>query len=270
MGSSCEEYTKVRLPCKPNSQLSLTHFLGHHPQRSTPGQRRNDSWPQYLCDRESHQTTGDDSGLLGYLRSATAQQQTHRRRYAKSGEWLVYLLDFFEGDLVPLKTADVIMPVDAAKQSSFAEYAGMLARAPSFGMWMTRRKEGPTNKVCMDFLQAFGRETPGSRKIGMVGCCWGGKYAIQAGLESNMIKMDDRKLPLVDAVVILHLSYLAFLDDVEALIVPVSVSWGLEDVVTKIEQKGKVEEIHAKARQMGRKLPEIEHKVYMPGRHGLL
>ena len=188
--------------------------------------------------------------------------------YSKSGEWLVYLPDFFEGDPVPLKIADVLLPVDAAKQSTFSKYTGILAGAPSFVMWMTRHKEGPTNKICMDFLQKLRRGTPRSQKIGMVGFCWGGKYALRAGLESNMIEVDGEKVPLVDAVVALHPSHVAIPDDVETLVVPVSYGWGLEDEGVSIEQKGKVENTHSKAKTAGRKVPEMEHKVYKPGRHG--
>ena len=188
--------------------------------------------------------------------------------YAKSGEWLVYLPDFFEGDPVGLSFADAVIPVDAAKQSTLSKYTGLLASAPSFIMWMTRHKEAPTNKVCMDFLQALRRATPKSQKIGMVGFCWGGRYALRAGLESNMIEIEGKKVPLVDAVVALHPSNLALPDDVENMVVPVSCGWGLEDGAVKFEQKGKVEEIHAKAKAAGRKLPEMEHKVYKPGRHG--
>ena len=168
--------------------------------------------------------------------------------YAKSGEWLVYLPDFFEGDPVPLKVADVLLPIDAAKQSTLSKYGGMLASAPSYVMWTRRHKEGPTNKVCMDFLQALRRETrtqKTSAKTGMVGFCWGGKYAIRAGFESNRIEIDGEKVPLVDAVVTLHPSHVALPDDVETLAVPVSYGWGVEDQGVKFEQKAKVEEIHA-------------------------
>jgi dienelactone hydrolase len=142
--------------------------------------------------------------------------------YAKSGEWLVYLPDFFQGDPVPLSVADIMIPVDAAKQSTLAKYTGLLASAPSFIMWMTRHKFAPTNKVCMNFLQALRRATPRSQKIGMVGFCWGGRYAIRAGLESNMIKIDSETVPLVDAVVALHPSNLALPEDVKNPIVPLS------------------------------------------------
>lgn len=133
---------------------------------------------------------------------------------------------------------------------------------------MARHKEAPTNKVCMDFLQALRRATPKQQKIGMVGFCWGGKYAIRAGLKSNMIQVDGAKVPLVDAVVALHPSHVAVPEDVEGLVVPVSYGWGLEDTGVKIEQKGKVEDVHAKARKAGGTVPEMQHKVYKPGRHG--
>ncbi|KIW79816.1 hypothetical protein Z517_06431 [Fonsecaea pedrosoi CBS 271.37] len=188
--------------------------------------------------------------------------------YAKSGQWLVYLPDFFKGDPVPLKTADVLLPVDAKKQSTFAKYTGLLAKAPAFIMWMTRHKEGPTNQTFMDFMQALRRSTPPTQKIGMVGFCWGGKYAIRAGLESNMIEVDGKKVPLVDVVAAMHPSHVSLPGDVESLVVPVSIGWGVEDQGVNFEQKAKVEEIHAKARAAGRKLPEVEHRVYKPGRHG--
>jgi len=188
--------------------------------------------------------------------------------YAKSGEWLVYLPDFFEGDPLGLKVADLLIPVDAAKQSTVGKFTGLLAKAPSFVMWMTRHKEGPTNKVCMDFLAALRRATPSTQKIGMVGFCWGGRYAIRAAKKSNMIDIEGREVPLVDAVVALHPSNLTLPDDAENLIVPVSYGWGLEDTSVKIESKGKVEEIHAKEKAAGTALPEMEHKVYKPGRHG--
>lgn len=188
--------------------------------------------------------------------------------YAKSGEWLVYLPDFFQGDPMGLNIADVLIPTDAAKQSTLGKYTGMLASTPSLITWMMRHKEAPTNDVCMGFLRKLRRATPRSQKIGIVGFCWGGRYAIRAGLESNMIEIDGGKVPLVDAVVALHPSNMTLPKDVEDPVVPISFGWGLEDSQVKFEQKGQVEGIHAKGKKAGRKLPETEHKVYKPGRHG--
>ncbi|KAF2866036.1 dienelactone hydrolase [Massariosphaeria phaeospora] len=188
--------------------------------------------------------------------------------YAKSGEYLVYLPDFFKGDPVPLRVADVLIPVDAANQSSLSKYGGMLASMPTFIMWMTRHKQAPTDKICMDFLAALRRATPRSHTIGMVGMCWGGKYAIRAGLEHNKIDIEGDKVPLVDAAVALHPSNLVLPEDVQALAVPVSFGWGVEDSAVDFKLKGKIQDIHANAAKAGKTVPEMEHKDYTPGRHG--
>lgn len=167
-----------------------------------------------------------------------------------------------------LSIADVLLPVDAKKQSSFAKYTGILASMPSFLLWLTRHKAGPTEKVCMEFLNKLRCETPPERKIGMAGFCWGGRYAIRAALEENMMEVDGVKKPLVDAVVAMHPSNMVIPLDVEKLVVPVSIGWGVEDQGVSFAQKGQVEDVHAKATKSGRKLPEIEHQVYRPGRHG--
>lgn len=185
--------------------------------------------------------------------------------YAKSGEFLVYMPDFFKGDAAKLSVADVLIPVDAAKQSKLSFFTGLLCEAPSFVMWSTRHKEGPTNKICMDFLAALRRDTPKTQKIGIVGMCWGGRYAIRAGLKSNMIDVDGAKVPLVDAVVALHPSNLSLPGDVYGPAVPISFGWGQEDSVVSIKQKGVTEEIYANSKE---KVPEMEHVVYKPGRHG--
>jgi len=188
--------------------------------------------------------------------------------YAKTGEYLVYLPDFFQGDPVPLKLADVMIPVDAAKQSTFAKYTGLLASMPSFVMWRTRHKHAQTKQVCVDFLQKLRRSTPKHQKIGMVGFCWGGRYAVRAGLSTNMIEIEGKKVPLVDAVVAIHPSNMVLPVDVEALAVPTSFAWGKEDIVVSFEQKATVEKTHAKVVAAGGKVPEMEHRTYTPGRHG--
>jgi dienelactone hydrolase len=188
--------------------------------------------------------------------------------YAKSGEWLVYMPDFFEGDPMSLKIADLLIPTDATKQSTFGKYTGLLASTPSLLMWSSRHKEAATNKVCMTFLQSLRRSVSIGKKIGMVGFCWGGKYAIRAGLEHNMIEIEGTKVPLVNAVVGLHPSHLTVPDDVQSLVVPVSYGWGEEDTVVDFQQKGKIEDLHAGLRKAGKTVPEMEHRVYTPGRHG--
>lgn len=188
--------------------------------------------------------------------------------FADSGEFLVYLPDFFKGDPVGLKVADALLPVDAAAQSTLSKYTGILASMPSFLMWMTRHKVASEDAICTEFLQKLRRATPASQKIGMVGYCWGGKYAVRAGMEEKMIDVNGEKKPLVDAVVALHPSHLAVPDDVKTLVVPVSYAWGVEDIAVSFKQKAEVEAVHAALAKEGKKIPEMYHQEYRPGRHG--
>ncbi|KAF2820343.1 alpha/beta-hydrolase [Ophiobolus disseminans] len=187
---------------------------------------------------------------------------------AGSGEYLVYLPDFFKGDPVGLKVADALLPVDAAKQSTFSKYTGILGSMPEFLMWQRRHKVADCDNTMVEFLSSLRRATPAHQKIGMVGYCWGGKYAIRAGLESNMIEVNGERKSLVDAIVALHPSHVVIPDDVEKLVVPTSMGWGVEDFAVSFAQKGKIEALHSAAANAGKKVPEIEHKAYTPGRHG--
>jgi len=191
--------------------------------------------------------------------------------YAASGEYLVYLPDFFHGDPVSLKIADVLLPVDEKALGTFSKYTGILASAPNFVLWKMRHKAAETDRECMEFLEKLRRDTGvlKGKKIGMVGMCWGGRYAIRAGLESKMIELEDGlKVPLIGAAVALHPSNLVIGEDFEKLVAPVSYGWGKEDIAVSYKSKGQVEAIHERERKEGRKVPEMEHKTYEPGRHG--
>ncbi len=107
--------------------------------------------------------------------------------YTEFGDFLVYLPDFFKGDPVCLRIADLLIPVDAGKVHWHAR------QPPPPSSWMTRHKAGPTDEVCQTFLRKLRRATPRDQKIGMIAVCRGGKYAIRAGLESNTIDVDGRR-----------------------------------------------------------------------------
>ncbi|KAF2665980.1 hypothetical protein BT63DRAFT_458342 [Microthyrium microscopicum] len=191
--------------------------------------------------------------------------------YAKSGDYLVYMPDFYEGDAASLSLADLAIPVDASKLSSFSKYTGLLMALPTFIMFLSRHGAAKSERVTNEFLAKLRKATPKEQKIGIVGFCFGGKYAMIAGLGRNKISLDGNesdKVPLVDAVVALHPSNLSLPADAEDIIVPLSIGWGKEDSSAKIELMGKVQELHKKAAAAGKQVPEVEHKVYVPGRHG--
>ncbi|KAJ4290222.1 hypothetical protein N0V90_010437 [Kalmusia sp. IMI 367209] len=190
--------------------------------------------------------------------------------YAKSGEYLVYMPDFFEGDPVKLALADVLIPTDAAKQSILSKYGGLLANIPAFLMWQRRHGKEKTDRTCMEWLTNLRRsEEAQGKKIGMVGMCWGGRFALRAGRSVNDVTLPDgKKVPLVDAVVALHPSNVVLPEDVDGLAVPASYGWGVEDTVTSFKQKAEIEEMEKKRKDAGETIPPVEHRVYKPGRHG--
>lgn len=172
---------------------------------------------------------------------------------------------------MPLNFPDGVAPVGDGKQSSLSVFSGFLASKKSLVPWSQRHGFEPSNALFMEFMTALRRATPLAQKIGTVGFCWGGRYAIRAAQKSATTKIDDQDVPLVHAAVALHPSQLELPDDVHHLGVPVAFGWGEEDANTKIELMDKIKAIHKEedsANTGSGEQPEMEHKVYKPGRHG--
>ena len=137
-------------------------------------------------------------------------------------------------------------------------------------MWAGRHGKDKTHKTCVDWLRKLrlSDEAQG-KKIGMVGMCWGGRFVLRAARSSESIHAADGKTqPLIDAGVALHPSNVVLPEDIEGLCVPVSIGWGEVDQVTPFKQKAQIEDIVEKRGMAGETVPEIEHQVYKPGRHG--
>lgn len=169
-----------------------------------------------------------------------------------------------------LSLADVLIPVDAANQSTLSKYGGLLANIPSYLMWAGRHGKDKTHKTCVEWLQKLRQSDEAQgKKIGMVGMCWGGRFVLRVARSSESIQVSESKTqPLIDAGVALHPSNVVLPEDIEGLAVPVSIGWGEVDEVTPFKQKAQIEEIIAKRKTAGESVPEVEHKVYTPGRHG--
>ncbi|CAI6340889.1 unnamed protein product [Periconia digitata] len=199
---------------------------------------------------------------------------------ARRGNFLVYVPDFFKGDPVKLVIADLLIPVDAKNQSTLGKYTGLLANVGSFLLWKQRHGFEETDEICMQFLGEVRREFARKEKeegrtwkVGMVGYCWGGKYAIRAAREENMLQIGDEKeekkwVPLIDAAVALHPSNLVFPDDARKIVVPVSAGWGEHDSMIPLKVKRTFEEICGKDVKEGGTKADIENKLWSPGRHG--
>lgn len=81
------------------------------------------------------------------------------------------------------------------------KHVGMLASALDLILCMRCYTFVPTETICITFVKASGLTTPDSTKIGFR---WDGGLALRAGLKSNMVERDGKKIELIDTIVALH------------------------------------------------------------------
>lgn len=191
--------------------------------------------------------------------------------YARSSEWLVYVPDFYKGDTLdpefifrygkPISGRQKWTRTIDTKRMSTDNMAPLRE-------WRKRHEGAVDDEICNDFLQALRRSAPRTLKIGLIGYDWGSRPAIRAGLQRNMIELDGNNVPLVDAVAALQPSRLGLPVDVETLVVPVTFAWSEEDLREDIDMPFVISLIHANVKDDDRDVPQMEHKVHIPGGQG--
>lgn len=99
-------------------------------------------------------------------------------QYAKAG-FYTYVPDFHQGDSLPISFLDNIEPPLKTQETlSLVDKAKNAAIVPTtLGPWLITHREGVSRPLIDGFVNTV-RMTPGTNKIGAVGFCWGGRYAI--------------------------------------------------------------------------------------------
>lgn len=98
--------------------------------------------------------------------------------YAKAG-FYTYVPDFHQGDSLPLSfLQNVEPPLKKQETLSVVDKAKNAAIVPAtLGPWLAKHREGVTRPLIDGFVNTV-RMIPGTDKIGAIGFCWGGRYAI--------------------------------------------------------------------------------------------
>ena len=98
--------------------------------------------------------------------------------YAKEG-FYVYLPDFHQADSLPIDfLQNVEPPLKKQETLTVTEKAKNTAVVPvTLGPWLLTHRESVTRPLIDGFINTV-RNTPGTNKIGALGFCWGGRYAI--------------------------------------------------------------------------------------------
>ena len=177
--------------------------------------------------------------------------------YAKAG-FYCYIPDVHEGDSLPIEFLQSIEPpLKVKEQEGFLDKAKETVDIMvTLGPWLAKHRESVSEPIISGFVDTV-RGTPGTDKIGAIGFCWGGRYAI---LQAHGRK--EGEIGGVDAAYACHPSLLSIPADLSPVTKPTSVAVGEKDSLLDLKS---VEQIREALEKTG---APTEVKIYQDQVHG--
>ncbi|KAF7919451.1 uncharacterized protein EAE98_009291 [Botrytis deweyae] len=170
--------------------------------------------------------------------------------YAKAG-FYVYIPDVHQGNSIPLSfLQSVEPPLQIREQQSLLEKTkatGVVAT--TLPPWLVRHREGVTRPLISSFI-AHIRGLPGTGKVGALGFCWGGRYAILAAHGE------------VDAAVACHPSLVSVPADFESVTKPLSLAVGDQDSLLDRGTVGQIQDLMAGKTELPHELRIYEGQIH--------
>ncbi|KAI9713007.1 MAG: hypothetical protein M1828_001481 [Chrysothrix sp. TS-e1954] len=155
-------------------------------------------------------------------------------QYAKAG-FFAYVPDVHNGDSLPydfLNAAEPPLHV-REKLSLIGKGINTAKVATTLGPWIVRHREGVTKPIIDGFINTI-KMTPGTDKVGVIGFCWGARYAILQGHDQ------------VDAVFACHPTLVAIPGDFNSVTKPLSLACGSADSLLSVKDVEKIKDVMAK------------------------
>jgi dienelactone hydrolase len=125
----------------------------------------------------------------------------------------------------------------------------------TLGPWLVKHREAVAKPIIDGFIREI-RKTPGVDKVGTIGFCWGGRYAILSAHETD-------PSIAVDAAYACHPSLVAIPADFDPVKRPLSLALGSKDSLLGEKEIGQIKEIMDAKKEV-----ENEVKVYDDQVHG--
>ncbi|KAJ9645060.1 hypothetical protein H2199_003064 [Coniosporium tulheliwenetii] len=169
-------------------------------------------------------------------------------QYAANG-FYCYVPDLHQNDSLPIEFLQTVEPPLPVRESmGMAEKAASSAKMmATLGPWLVTHREAVSKPLIDGFINTV-RMIPGTNKIGVIGFCWGGRYAILAAHGS------DEPGKGVDAAVAFHPSLVAIPGDFDPVKKPLSLGLGTKDSLLGEKEVGQIQNIMAKK-------TDVEHEV---------
>lgn len=170
--------------------------------------------------------------------------------YAKAG-FYCYIPDVHQGDSLPLEFLDSVEPnLKTREQLTLIDKTKNTATVgTTLPPWLIKHREGVSKPLIDSFIQAV-RNIPGTGKVGAIGFCWGGRYAILAAHGE------------VDAAYACHPSLIAVPGDFEAVTKPLSLAVGEKDSLLDQDTVGKIQDLMARRTDVPHELRVYEDQVH--------
>ncbi|KAG4029855.1 hypothetical protein MFRU_014g01500 [Monilinia fructicola] len=170
--------------------------------------------------------------------------------YAKAG-FYVYIPDIHQGDSLPLSLLQTVEPpLSTRNQQSLMERTkatGIVAT--TLPPWLVQHREGITKPLISSFISHI-RALPDVAKIGALGFCWGGRYAILAAHGE------------VDAAVACHPSLISVPADFEGVAKPLSLAVGDQDSLLDRGTVGQIRGVLARRAGVPHEVRVYEDQVH--------
>lgn len=115
--------------------------------------------------------------------------------------------------------------------------------------WLIKHREAVTKPLITSFIKTV-RQVPGTKKVGAIGFCWGGRYAILSAHDE------------VDAAYACHPSLVAVPGDFEPVTKPLSLAVGDKDSLLDNDSVGKIQDILAKKTSLPHELRIYEDQIH--------
>lgn len=157
-------------------------------------------------------------------------------------------LSFLNNVEPPLKDRENAGVVDKAKNAAIVP--------ATLGPWLVKHREGVSEPLISGFINTV-RQIPGTNKVGAIGFCWGGRYAI---LQAHGKK--EGSVGGVDAAVACHPSLVAIPGDFDPVTMPLSLALGTKDSLLDEKSVGQIQDLMAKKTGVPHEIQIYEDQIH--------